>query len=247
MWKAYLRGLIPVANCHIFLQAGTLSWETVFHICNCTCWMASSTSGMTCLRYQRKEEKVVLSITTEGGTLRHWLLLPCLSSPFSPGPYHRTQKPSVPPSFGHWWRSHHWPGPTGSTPAAASAAHPSYLCYVHWCWKLLRRNNPLGKRPETEELLGILIHLWFHTLLNKSPVSGIFPQTHLYLPDWVLEDSQSLQTHLVPHAYISHLQFHTPCRKWYYFVIFIICFKLIYVLNANFNREFRRRKLNEHK
>lgn len=112
-------------------------------------------------------------------------LLPCLSSLLSPSPYHCTQKPSVPPSFGHWWRSHHWPGPTGSTPAAASAAHSSYLCYVHWCWRLLRRNNPLGKRPETEELLGILIHLWFHTLLSKSPILIIFPQTHLYLPDWV--------------------------------------------------------------
>lgn len=151
-------------------------------------------------------------------------LLPCLSSLLSPSPYHCTQKPSVPPSFGHWWRSHHWPGPTGSTPAAASAAHSSYLCYVHWCWRLLRRNNPLGKRPETEELLGILIHLWFHALLSKSPILIIFPQTHLYLPDWVFEDSQSLKTRLACYACISHLQFHTPCRKWVLFCFFYYLF-----------------------
>lgn len=83
---------------------------------------------------------------------------------------------SVPPSFGRWWRSHHWPGPAGSTPAAASAAHSSYLYHVHWCWKLQRRNNPLGKRPETKELLGIVIHLCFSHSTWQDPYRVSFPR-----------------------------------------------------------------------
>lgn len=123
------------------------------------------------------------------------------------------QKPSVPPSFGHWWRSHHWPGPVGSTPAAASAAHSSYLCHVHLCWKLQRKNNPLGKRPDTEELPGVLTSTLLFTLYSTRTIPSIFPQIHAHLPDWALGDSGNLETHLVPNACV-YLPFHAACRKW---------------------------------
>lgn len=55
-------------------------------------------------------------------------------------PYHKWTRPeagiarraaNVPPSGSRWWKSRHWPGPAGSTPAAASAARSS--CPACWC------------------------------------------------------------------------------------------------------------------